>query len=121
MNFKHRRFLGFQKRLFSTALNNQNRECYVKDFGISYNYFPNWKNLLDNGMSKIILNRPQKMNSIGKQFLVELGECVDHVSRKRYQRINLPKFIIFRVVIIESTCEKSFSTGADLKVKQKIK
>lgn len=26
-------FLGLEKRLFSSIVNNPNRECYVKDFG----------------------------------------------------------------------------------------
>ena len=62
--------------------------------------------LLENGISKIILNRPEKMNSIGRQILTV------------YRYFVLAKFIylFFRVVIIESNCEKAFSSGADLKV-----
>ena len=62
--------------------------------------------LLENGISKIILNRPEKMNSIGRQILTV------------YRYFVWAKFIylFFRVVIIESNCEKAFSSGADLKV-----
>lgn len=45
-------------------------------------YFLNIYYILETGMSKIILNRPHKMNSIGKQILADLGECIDHVSGK---------------------------------------
>ncbi len=40
-------------------------------------------------MSKIVLNRPQRMNSIGKNILAELGECIEHVSEKKYRSFSL--------------------------------
>lgn len=70
-------------RYYLSAVNNQARECFVKDLG-NNSINKNDANLPENGLSKIILNRPEKMNSIGKQILSELGECIEYVSNKRY-------------------------------------
>lgn len=73
----------FAKKSFSSVANNQTRECFVRDFGnLILIAFPKIL-IVENGLSKIILNRPQKMNSIGKQMLSDLGECIEHVSDKR--------------------------------------
>lgn len=69
---------------FYSVINNKTRECFVKNYGkFRLKIFVIKQYNIDNGLAKIVLNRPKKMNSLGRQILRELKECILAVSDKR--------------------------------------
>lgn len=58
-------------------------------------------------IAKLTLNRPQKANAMGRQFLSELQDCLDH--------LNSANATDCRCVVVTSRSERVFSAGADLK------
>lgn len=56
------------------------------------------------------LNRPASRNSLGKLTLTQLNECLNELSK--------PSSV--RVLLVESTVEKVFCAGADLKERAKM-
>lgn len=61
---------------------------------------------VDPGIVKVLLNRPQRLNSIGPETLKELDRAFSTDLLSRLHSI--------KVVILSSTSVKSFSTGLDL-------
>lgn len=58
-------------------------------------------------ITKLTLNRPQKANAMGRQFLSELQDCLNH--------LNSANATDCRCVVLTSSSERVFSAGADLK------
>ncbi len=58
---------------------------------------------LDNGVAKITLNRPDRLNAINQKLIEELGECLDQAKSPEVR------------VVVLTGMGRAFSSGADLK------
>ena len=59
---------------------------------------------LENGIARVTLNRPEKMNALNPEMIVRLARCWDAIGADSS----------VRVVILTGAGERTFCAGADL-------
>ena len=59
---------------------------------------------VDNGIARVTLNRPEKMNALNPEMIVRLARCWDEIAADP----------TIRVVILTGAGERTFCAGADL-------
>jgi enoyl-CoA hydratase len=59
---------------------------------------------VDNGIARVTLNRPEKMNALNPEMIVRLARCWDEIAADQ----------TIRVVILTGAGERTFCAGADL-------
>lgn len=66
--------------------------------------FQNIESTSDNGIARITINRPDKLNALNLDTLLELGEAFEHAANSED----------IRVIILTGSGEKAFVAGADI-------
>ena len=74
------------RRFFSKnfSVHSKTRQCYINELS-KLAFIPEGGFLIrkDDGILEIVLNRPEKMNALGKQLVSEFLQCIDQSEGKR--------------------------------------